>query len=366
MTTRTLRGLRTMTLALALAVVANGAGAAQLYTITELATAQPRGATSAYRVNSNGVVLGVDSGHAVLFEGGGVTDLRTLTGAGSEVRGLNDAGYVAGWSPNASGQLRGFETGPAGVIPLPSFGERADAPVDLNNTGVAAGTLINSRGLSRAAVWTPDTVMDLGVLPDQRESTAVAINDLSQVAGNSGGHGFIWSQGAGMRDIGTLGGAVTVADINDAGWVTGLSELSRGGPTSAFIYDGVTMTAFGPIGRLTPYLTTAPRAINLAGIVVGESQRDDGLFTAFVYRDGETMELQTLIDPSLGWELRAAYDINSAGQITGTGYINGRQSAFLLTPIPPTAPVPEPQAWGLMILGFGVAGAALRRRVAIA
>ena len=60
--------------------------------------------------------------------------------------------------------------------------------------------------------------------------------------------------------------------------------------------------------------------------------------------------------------MRAAYDINEAGQITGAGYLNGRQSAFILTPIKTTAAVPEPGVWALMILGFGAAGASLRRR----
>jgi probable HAF family extracellular repeat protein len=34
-----------------------------------------------------------------------------------------------------------------------------------------------------------------------------------------------------------------------------------------------------------------------------------------------------------GWVLNSAEDINNNGQITGTGMINGRQHAFLLTPI---------------------------------
>jgi probable HAF family extracellular repeat protein len=361
MTPRSLRVLRTMTLALTLAA-AGPLLAAPRYTITELPASQPGGSSVGYRINSSGTVLGLDSGQAALFAGGGVTDLSPLAGPSGLVRGLNDAGYVVGYGLNAGGQVRAFQTGAEGLIPLPSLGYRIDAPVDMNNAGVAAGSMITLQGHEHAAIWTSDSVLDFGVMPGQRDARAVAINNLGQVAGNSGPRGFTWTDAGGFVDIGTLGGATTVTDINDNGWVTGLSELVPGGATSAFIYNGATMSAFGPIGKVTPFLSTQPWAINRDGVAVGVSQRDDRFFTAFVYRDGETMELQTLIDPALGWELRAAYDINEAGQITGAGYLNGRQSAFILTPIKTTAAVPEPGVWALMILGFGAVGVRLRRR----
>lgn len=363
MTIQPLRALRTITLALTLAAAGAGqAAAAIVYTITELPASQPGGSSVGYRINSSGTVLGLDSGQAALFAGGGVTDLSPLAGPSGLVRGLNDAGYVVGYGLNAGGQARAFQTGAEGLSPLPSLGYRVDAPVDMNNAGVAAGSMITLQGHEHAAIWTSDSVLDFGVMPGQRNARAVAINNLGQVAGNSGPRGFTWTDAGGFVDIGTLGGATTVTDISDNGWVTGLSELVPGGATSAFIYNGATMSAFGPIGKVTPFLSTQPWAINRDGVTVGVSQRDDRWFTAFVYRDGETMELQTLIDPALGWQLRVAYDINEAGQITGAGYVNGRQSAFILTPVKTTAAVPEPGVWALMILGFGAAGARLRRR----
>lgn len=358
-----LHGLRTVALALILATAsAAHTLAAPLYTIKELPASDPGGASFGDRINRHGAVLGYDSSGPTLFDGGGVTNLSGLTVRNGSVRALNDAGHLTGYRQVDTGQFRGFITTDAGAVELPSLGGRSDQPRDLNNAGLVVGTMLNSEGRNRAAVWTTDSVMDLGVLtPGDLHSAAIAINNRGEVVGNSGGRGFIWSQTTGMRDIGTLGGTVFVNDINDAGWVTGIAEIADGG-SSAFIYDGAAMTAFGPIGQATPNLRTTPWAINLQGVVVGESQRDDGIFAAFVRRDGATLDLQTLIDPALGWELSGAYDINDAGQITGTGYLNGRRRGFVLNPIMATGAVPEPGTWALMILGFGVAGTGLRRR----
>lgn len=367
MTIQPLPGLRPLVLAFTLAALGAGhALAAPLYTIRELPASQPGGVSAGYRINSRGAVLGFDSTGAALFEGGGVTNLSGLTPRIGEVRALNDAGQVTGYRQVDTGQFRGFVTTDAGVVALPSLGGRSDQPRDLNNAGLVVGSMLNSEGRNRAAVWTTDGVTDLGVLaPGHLNSSAIAINNRGEVAGISGSRGFIWSQAEGMRDIGDLGGSVVVSNLNDAGWVIGTADFGDAGPT-AYIYDGRTMTPFGPLGRGMPFLRTVPWAINLAGVVVGESQDDNGDFTAFVRRDAEMLQLQTLIDPALGWDLKAAYDINDAGQITGEGFVNGKRRGFVLTPITSTAAVPEPGAWALMILGFGAAGAALRRRRAVA
>ena len=361
MTIQRLPGLRPLVLALTLAALGAGqALAAPLYTIRELPASQPGGVSAGYRINSHGAVLGFDSRGPALFAGGGVTDLSGLTVRNGEVRALNDAGQVTGYRQVDTGQFRGFVTTDAGVVALPSLGGRSDQPRDLNNAGVVVGSMLNSEGRNRAAVWTTDGVTDLGVLaPGHLNSSAIAINNRGEVAGISGSRGFIWSQAEGMRDIGDLGGSVVVTSLNDAGWVIGMADLGDSGPT-AYVYDGVTMTPFGPLGRGMPFLRTIPWAINLAGVLVGESQDDNGDLTAFVRRDAEMLALQTLIDPALGWDLRAAYDINDAGQITGEGFVNGQRRGFVLTPIASTAAVPEPGVWALMILGFGAAGASLR------
>ena len=67
-------------------------------------------------------------------------------------------------------------------------------------------------------------------------------------------------------------------------------------------------------------------------------------------------DLNTLIDPALGWQLVYATDINNRGQIVGTGFIGSQVHAFLLTP------VPEPRSQWLAVVALcGFAGFTYRK-----
>ncbi|MBE9205915.1 PEP-CTERM sorting domain-containing protein [Nostoc sp. LEGE 06077] len=74
-----------------------------------------------------------------------------------------------------------------------------------------------------------------------------------------------------------------------------------------------------------------------------------------------TLDLNTLIEPSLNWRLLDATAINTQGQIIGRGIYQNQARAFLLTPRSTTEPVPEPITMGGTLLG-GVGLAYLRRR----
>ncbi len=123
-----------------------------------------------------------------------------------------------------------------------------------------------------------------------------------------------------VTDLGTLGGSSSYAyGINSSGQVVGwtdIGDISDGNRVEhAFLYSGLTMT-----------------------------------------------DLNSLIDPSSGWELDSAQAINDAGQIVGYG-INGlgQEHAFLLTP------TPEPSTLVLLgVAAIGLLGYAQRRRVAVA
>lgn len=152
---------------------------------------------------------------------------------------------------------------------------------------------------------------DLGTLG---QSEARGINASGQVVGRfdtfGGEHAFITApNGAGMTDLGTLGGARSLAfGINASGQVVGLSSTLEWS-ARAFL--------------------TGPNGVGMS-------------------------DLNDLIGPGvLGTDeyLGVAYGINDAGQIIAN---SSYELASLLSP------VPEAETWALMLSGLGLVGLSRR------
>ena len=78
--------------------------------------------------------------------------------------------------------------------------------------------------------------------------------------------------------------------------------------------------------------------INNCGQIVGYSGPDKNGSDlhnthAVLWENGQVIDLQNQIPGNSGWVLRQAAGINDRGQITGIGQHNGKNRAFLLTPV---------------------------------
>jgi probable HAF family extracellular repeat protein len=335
--------------------------AAAMYDLTDLGNlGQPF--SFAYDINDKGQVVGYSGDYlirAFLWKRStGITDLGTLPETDDSVaNGINNAGKVVGSSGN-----RAFLWNPStGMSEIPTLSS-ANA---INN----AGKVVGSSG-NRAFLWNPSTgTTDLGTLPGASSSSATDINDAGQVVGDADNHAFLWGESTGMTDLGTLPdkNSSSAAAINNFGQVVGTSGNSDDSISSrAFLWsDSTGMVNLGTLPSQDPdnpdYTASSALDINDAGQVVGYSVQPYRS-NAFLWSNSTGMvDLNTLIDPGLDWQLGAATGINNQGQIIGYSRFGSFDyRAFLLTP-KSSQPVPEPMTIG----GSIIAGAALlylRRR----
>ena len=192
---------------------------------------------------------------------------------------------------------------------------------------LALGLVLFASG--RASAQAPWTITDIGTLGGTT-SYASDINDAGKVTGSSqiesgAYHAFIWTRAAGIVDLGTLGGTYSYAGaINAAGQVVGYSGTASGS-YHAFIWSPATgMVDLGTLGGAN----SQARAINSSGQVVGSSTAASGQTHAFLWTTATGMvDLGTL-----GGTSSTASDINDAAMVTGDSTVaTGRTHPFLWT-----------------------------------
>jgi probable HAF family extracellular repeat protein len=311
-----------------------------------------------------------------------VEDLGALAGDTSSVAwAINANGDVVGWSFGQAGTRAFLYTNAGGMVALPGLPDRPRTVArDINDAGAIVGSA-NAGGtdLGHAVLWSDGSVQDLGTLGTGSYSEAWGVNNLGQVVGWSdtnggslGVHAFLYSQAEGLVDLTPESDTGSARDINDAGQVTGYKTALGG--YRAFRWQGGTFT---DLGALPGFAHSFGWAINASGQVAGNSTSASGnserlcRFTdgsglqnlggtgehnvalginaigqvvgtrgqsqarAVRYTDDAGLQdLGSLIDPSLGWVLLAANDINDAGQIVGRAFNNftGQTHAVRLQP----------------------------------
>jgi probable HAF family extracellular repeat protein len=367
---------------LAFGLALGTAFAAPVYTIQNLGVLRDFALSTGIALNDAGQVTGwsQDIGFPPLrafryTDGMGMQGLGVLPGTFNSLgNGINEAGQVVGMSA-VSDRARAFRyTDGVGMEDLGALpGHSASVARSINNAGQVTGA--SSVGPffgpgSHAFRYTDGVGMeDLGA------NTANAINNSGQVAGVSMGRASRYTDGIGWEDLGVLPGTEdSLANaINNSGQVAGASgdlSFDTGPAAHAFRFtDGVGMEDLGRV----PDRYSEAFGINDNGDVVGYTysleQPSPRILlditdpSAFLYTDALGMvDLNTLLRPDSGWDLRYAYDINNRGQITGFGSFTDPQvgrtqfRAYLLTP------VPEPGSAAMLLIGLlALAGLARHR-----
>jgi probable HAF family extracellular repeat protein len=175
--------------------------------------------------------------------------------------------------------------------------------------------------------------LDIGTLGGY-ESFARALNDWSHAIGytrDTQDHhvGYLWTPSGGMIDIGNLGGYYCdPEDIDNFDRIVGVSA-NASGDHRPFLWEKGVMIDLGTLGGTTG----RAKGINDFGVVVGNASDASGSKRAVIWEDGMITDLNTLIPAGTGWELTGSAEINELGEIAGTGYLNGNQRAYKLTPV---------------------------------
>lgn len=273
-------------------------------------------------------------------------DIGTFGGSYSQASAINDLGQVAGYSHNGT-DYHAFLYANGGMQDIGTLGGSYSIANGINNYGQMVGYAGTSGNLySHAFSYSNGNMQDIGTLGGTY-SQAYGINDLGQIVGsakdsNNNQHAFLYNSGS-MKDLGTFNsGTWSVAfSINNVGQAVGYGDTSIPGSVRAFLYTNGVMRDLGNFGGPDSYATS----INNLGQIVGTATTSSTQ-VAFVYSDGNMIDLNTLIDPSSGWQLLNATAINDKGQIAGNGHIGlaGPAHAFLMTP---TTVVPIPSTFWL-------------------
>jgi probable HAF family extracellular repeat protein len=296
----------------------------------------------------------------------------------SEGHDINDLGFIVGWSGTANQSFRGAVWEPGSLFPiqlgeLPGGGENVAYAINSAGTViVGAGEIPGGdrhavRWLKVNGTW---TVQDLGTLDQGGMLTsaydiaddgtvvgvdyadpafdhprgfiwrngvmmnlgpfgirvAYAVNNSGQVAGvNADLHAVLWTQAGGAIDLGTLGGAVSVAyDINTNGEVVGQSETSSG-KRHAFLWTPRKgMIDLGPLDAET----SSALSINDEAQVIGTVQAAPlGPTHAFVWSKGKILDLGLL--PGYEGGSSFANAINNKGHVVGRSDVPLRERGTL-------------------------------------
>jgi probable HAF family extracellular repeat protein len=318
------------------------------YIVTDLGTLGgsnnfASGINNAGQVVGQSQISGSTDYHAYLWSGGVIKDLGTLGGSQSFANAINNKGEVAGYSflsGNSNYHAFLYKEGvmqDIGSLTGPSGSSYANS---INDAGQVVGSSRDSSGHTPAFLYGDGVMRSIGSL-GRNDASATAVNAAGQVVGESWTegyeaiHGFLYDQGS-MKDIGTFGGNSSARDINDSGWVVGLSYLSgAAGPRRAILYRDGILHDLQTLGGTESYAL----GINSSGQIVGGSFiTGDSQCHAVLWSQDTMQDLNNLV--SLGGDnyLSAARGINDEGQIIA---VTNNNRSYLLTPVPIPATVTE-------------------------
>jgi len=223
---------------------------------------------------------------------------------------------------------------------------------DVNSSGLVCGNVINDRAFIYDSK-TGSLFARIDPLAGATVSGAAAINGAGETAGEAAGRCCHWRQGV-TTD---LGPAKYVEDINEQGLICG--SVPRPAPHDFVpgVWDSKQPSlGFTEIPLPVGFEAGHAFGMNDFGVIVGTcwNSQTSHQPSAYIYQNGASTDLNTLIPPDSGWHLASAKDINNRGDITGNGTWYNMPRAFVLS----IRQTHVPDLVALLLLGAIAAGGA--------
>jgi len=355
------------------------------YSVQDLGLLGNTGPGAPYHITSNGLIAGAaetasNQSHASVWFMGFTLDLSSpgIGGPNSFANGVNDRGQVVGVAQSAvpnSEDFCGFNSyGVAkssyaclpfvfqnGVMTkLPTLGGPNGYAQSINNHSEAVGfaETVNKDPNPACTVlqfepvlWGTTSTRTLATFPGDPDGVAWSINDNGQAVGATGScgtfsvdsglylvekHAMLWEAGAAIS-LGNLGGdgmfgGHHACAINNNGQVVGHSDLT--GDTTFHTFLWTWETGMQDLGTLPGDFASSAISINDPGVIVGVSLDSNFNARAFVWANGSTTDLNTVLtsNPQKLYLIQAN-SINASGEITGIAVTSdGNLHGFLATP----------------------------------
>jgi uncharacterized membrane protein len=305
----------------------------------------------------------------LLFTKYAIQDLGPITSSTDIVQFISSS-FVAG-SVVADGLQRAYiapaASGKEKDLPLLSGYKNAQA-LGVNTGGILVGdSFVVGGSATEATEWT-----EAGKAIDLGRGQASVINTAGEIVGTSvDKHGNEFAAIFG-KTTQTLSSNISNAyGVNDDGVIVGQVEQT-GGAFNPFVYKKGTLKVLDPgvedgqalainnesviVGQIdslavmwvnykrtnlpglfpsSEVLLSTATGINDSGTIVGQTVTGmaNGNYATF-WSGGSAFNLNHYIKGGTnGWDLEDAISINDAGQIVGTGVLNGAAHSFLLTPV---------------------------------
>lgn len=343
--------------------IVNDVGVLPGFSVSQATAISSSGIVTGYSSNPGFQLVGAESNGSSqgwTFANGVLTPMTPSGQTGTIPLGVNASGQVVGITGPPS-----LEYGASsflyqnGKYTQPVNFPTSAVPVAINDAGQIPLLISPTESEQGVALWSADKETTLPLPFEGTFAIAYGMSGNGQVAGvvalglNSGhvDQPAVWSNGKYATFTLASGVKQEIAfGVNNSGQAVGL--INKGGSSEIGLYENGATTDLGAFDGLTYNIA---RAINNPGWVVGYGSTDlgpalgsnviglsdlqgfyvveKGSGRAFLWINGTFFDLASLVTNNTGWEFDFAYAVNDAGQIVGTGFHNGVQTGFLLTPL---------------------------------